>query len=76
MFEAWNNAEKSLPFTVARKGEQVAGSCPAVPKTRSAECGVRSAECGVRSAECGVRSLKKNHDKKKIEIKQFQSELK
>ena len=49
---------------------------------RSAECGVRSAECGVRSAECGVRSLKKilnkiqKEIKKKIEIKEFKSQLK
>ena len=48
---------------------------------RSAECGVRSAECGVRSAECGVRSAEfknkfQKKGNKKIEIKQFNSELK
>ena len=41
---------------------------------RSAECGVRSAECGVRSAEFKNKFQKK--EIKKIEIKQFNSELK
>ena len=45
----------------------------AVPKTRSAECGVRSAECGVKKQK--LKRIR-NEILKKIEIKgEFKSEL-
>ena len=66
------NSSKFLAVPKTRSAE--CGVRSAECGVRSAECGVRSAECGVRSAECGVRSLKEVF--KKIEIKaEFKSEL-